>query len=321
MTHFTGQPRTLPAPIGDETGAVAAPARAAVTPSVFSDFSQLTKPRITAMVAITAWIGFEMGRRCVPSVEVASPWLSLLATVAGTSLSCMGASAYNQVIERRTDGLMHRTRHRPLPAGRATVPAVLALATALSLLGVTMLAVSVRPLAAVISAATILGYALIYTPLKRLSTVNTIVGAVPGALPPVIGYAASTGRVDARSLSMFAILFLWQLPHFLAIAWLYREDYARADLKMLPVIDTDGRATTRQILLGCLALLPLGLLPTMLGMSGMLYFTGALLCGLVFLASGVALERTRSRGHARLLFFISLLYVPAVFALMLLDKP
>ncbi|MCE9591814.1 MAG: heme o synthase [Planctomycetes bacterium] len=282
-----------------------------------SDVSQLTKPRITLLVVATAWIGFVIGS---DAAHVVHPWVVLAGTLVGTALSCMGASAFNQVLERDVDALMNRTKDRPIPSGRVSVTAAALLGTVLSCLGVGILAVTTNTATAALSAITILSYALIYTPMKRVSSVCTIVGAVPGALPPVMGYVAAAGGPGVAAWAMFAILFLWQLPHFLAIAWLYRDDYAAAGLPMLPVLDPDGRATARQILLGCLVMLPIGLAPTAVGMSGKIYFVGALIAGLVFLAFGVRLALNRTRANARALFFASLVYLPLVFALMVIDR-
>lgn len=282
------------------------------------DLSILTKPRITVMVAVTAYIGFAIAARGV-IMSAGEYWFALIATLIGTSLSCMGASTFNQVLERDTDALMQRTADRPIPAGRVSARAASGLGLTLCLVGVAVLLL-VNPLTAALSAFTIASYVLVYTPLKRVSSVCTIVGAIPGALPPVMGFAAAQDRIGIEAWVMFAILFLWQLPHFLAIAWLYKDDYARAGLPMLPVVDPDGRATSRQILLGCLALLPLGLMPTAIHMSGMIYFVGAMLAGLMFLGFGIALVIGQTRAHARALFFASLIYLPLVFALMVIDR-
>jgi protoheme IX farnesyltransferase len=185
---------------------------------------------------------------------------------------------------------------------------------------VLILAVWVNGLTAVISAFTIFSYAMIYTPLKRVSSISTIVGAVPGALPPVMGYTAVANNVGIEAVLLFGILFLWQLPHFLAIAWLYKEDYARAGMPMLPVIDPDGSSTFRQMLITCMALVPLGMLPTILGVSGRIYFIGALIAGLGFLGFGIALVRGRTRAHARAMFFASLVYLPVVLGLMMANQ-
>jgi protoheme IX farnesyltransferase len=285
----------------------------AACPSRLADYATLTKPRITLMVVVTAYIGFAIGD------PLDTGWLLLLATLLGTGLCCMGASAFNQVLERDVDALMHRTRNRPLPAGRLNAAQATTLAFILSILGVTILACLANALAAALAAFTILSYALAYTPLKRVTSLSTLVGAVPGAMPPVIGFAAATRSVDTAAFLLFAIMFVWQLPHFLAIAWLYRDDYARAHLPMLPVIHPDGGSTFRQILMTCLALVPLGLLPTALGISGTLYFATALCCGAIFLAFAVALILVPSRQRARSLFFASLVYLPLVMAMMLID--
>ena len=290
----------------------------AAVPSKLSDYAQLTKPRITLMVVITAYIGFALGARHLPFADEWS-WVMLVGTLVGTALSCMGASVFNQVYERDTDGMMERTRNRPLPAGRVSPREAKIAGAVLSIAGVLLLWATTNGLAASASAFTILTYALLYTPLKRVTTFAVWVGAVPGAMPPVIGYAAATEAVDVPAVLLFAIMFLWQIPHFLAIAWLYREDYARAGLKMLPVVHPDGASTFRQILATCLPLLPLGLLPTLLGVSGLAYFWVALACGLLFLAFAFALVLDPSRSRARKLFFASLVYLPVVLGAMLID--
>lgn len=282
-----------------------------------SDLSQLTKPRITLMVVATAYIGFVIGG---DSVGVVHHWSVLALTLLGTALSCMGASAFNQAMERDTDLLMKRTADRPVPSGRVPVFVATLLGLLLSGVGVGVLAFAANTFAAAVSAFTIVSYVLLYTPMKRLSSVCTIVGAVPGALPPVIGYVAATGAFGVEAWIMFAILFIWQLPHFLAIAWLYREEYGAAGLPMLPVLDPDGSATARQILVGCLVLLPLGLAPTAIGMCGNVYFIAALAAGGLFLAYGVKLAIHRTRANARALFLVSLIYLPLVFALMVIDR-
>lgn len=308
-------------------GALAMPANIAPTTVAarFSDVSQLTKPRITLMVVITAFIGYALAVRQQAGLigvtqVIASSGLTLIGTLIGTALSCMGAAALNQVMERDSDALMHRTQDRPLPAGRMGASHAATIGVTLAAFGVGALYLLANPLTAALSAFTIASYVLLYTPMKRVSSISTIVGAVPGAMPPVMGYAAASGEIGVAAVLMFAILFLWQLPHFLAIAWLYRDDYARAGMPMLPVLDPQGGSTFRQVLLGCLALLPLGLMPTMMGISGRVYFLGALMAGLIFLASGVALILGRSHRHARVMFFVSLLYLPTVFALMLMDQ-
>ena len=276
------------------------------------DYAEMTKLRITLMVVITAYVGFALAG--------GGDAVTLLATLLGTALSCMGASALNQVYERDTDALMRRTRTRPMPTGRVGVGEGVGLGVGLAAGGVALLAVLTTPLAALLAAATVVLYVLVYTPLKRVTTLNTLVGAAPGAAPPLIGCAAASGAIDLPALVVFAIMFVWQLPHFLAIAWLYRDQYADAGLRMLPAVEPDGRSTFRQVLAGCLALLPLGLLPTAIGASGGVYFAVALLAGLGFGACGVWLVVRRGRTQARLLFFASLVYLPAVLTVMMIDR-
>ncbi len=297
----------------------AAPSDSAEFRRILADLAELSKLRITVMVAITAFVGFLLGRAAMPA-PAAPGWLTLAATLIGTSWSCIGASVFNQVYERDTDALMRRTRHRPVAAGRISPAQALWFGSAAALLGVITLAVLTTPLAAVVSAFTIWSYTLVYTPMKRVSSASTIVGAVPGALPPVIGYAAATGTIGLPAVALFAIMFLWQLPHFYAIAWMYRDQYAAAGFPMLPVLDPTGRSTFAQALLHCVLLVPVSLLPTLVGISGWLYFAGALVCSLTFMSLAVVLVFKRSRAWARILFFASLIYLPAVLVLMFVDR-
>lgn len=289
--------------------------REARTPSLLADVCTMTKVRITAMVAVTAYVGYSMGLAMPGAIE---GWMVVAATLLGTSLACMGASVLNQVCEIDTDKLMERTRNRPLPTGRISPLSGALLGVGLSLAGVGLLAAFTTWLAAGLAAFTIVSYVTIYTPMKRLHHVSTIIGAVPGALPPVIGYAAATGQITAEPMAVFAIMFLWQLPHFLAIAWLYREDYARGGFPMLPVIDPTGRSTFRQILIGSMALIPLGLLPALIGMTGLVYFVGSLAAGLILFVFSVRLVRHQTRSAARQLFFATLIYLPALLILLIL---
>lgn len=291
------------------------------------DLRHLTKPRIMKMVLVTAAIGFVMARRGSGDMAgasiaqvVMSQWGILTMTLIGLALACAGSSTLNQYLERDVDARMQRTRDRPLPAGRRSPRTVLALGVGLSVLGVAWLALWVNPLTGVLTAFTVVSYVLAYTPLKRVTSTSTIVGALPGALPPVMGASAATGRLGVEAMLLFAILFLWQLPHFLAIAWMYREDYARAGMPMLPVLDPTGASTFRQMALCCLALIPLGLTPTVLGVSGTIHFFVALAAGLGFLATAVMLVVQPSHARARLVFFASLIYLPLVYASMLLDQ-
>jgi protoheme IX farnesyltransferase len=282
------------------------------------DYKLLVKPRITMLVVITAAIGFAVAPG-PGGTGVVSSWLGLLATMLGTALACMGASVFNQAWERDTDGRMPRTADRPLPAGRLGIGEAIVLGSVLALGGVLLLAAVANALAAGIAAATILSYAVIYTPLKRVTWLATMIGAVPGAAPPLIGAAAATGRLGIGAWLLFAILFLWQLPHFYAIAWLYCEDYASAGLRMLPVVDTTGERTLRQILISCVALLIAGLLPTLFGISGWAYFTAAVIAGTGFLVLGLRLKQQPTPGRARALFLASLIYLPLVMTMMVVD--
>jgi protoheme IX farnesyltransferase len=283
-----------------------------------SDYKLLVKPRITALVVITAAIGFAVAPGPA-TLGTASVWLGLAATMVGTALACMGASVFNQVWERDTDALMPRTADRPLPAGRVSVGESIALGIALSIAGVALLWLVANWLAAAIAAATIVSYAWVYTPAKRTTWLATMIGAVPGAAPPLIGAAAATGSLGVGAWLLFGILFLWQLPHFYAIAWLYRDDYAAAGLRMLPVVDPAGTRTFRQILISSAALLIVGLLPTVVGISGWWHFAAAALAGGVFLALGLRLKINPSAGRARALFLASLIYLPLVMTTMVVD--
>jgi len=248
-------------------------------------------------------------------------WLLLLHTILGTGLIASGTAALNQWYERAADRKMHRTAGRPLPSGRLTAGRALAFGIALSVAGFVELWLGVNLLSGLIGAFTLASYLFLYTPMKQRTWWSTTVGAIPGAMPPMIGYAAAAGVITRESWVLFAILFLWQFPHFYSIAWMYKEDYARAGIRMLPVVEPDCRSTARQIVLYGIALIPVSLVPGMLGMTGRIYLIGALILGLVYLYSGVrvALERTLVRARAVLL--TSVLYLPLIYGLMLLDRP
>ena len=241
----------------------------------------------------------------------------VLATVLGTALVASGASAFNQVIERDSDLLMRRTRLRPVPDGRLQPREGWVFASVLSLGGLIVLAAGANTLSAAVALATLLSYAAVYTPLKRRTSFATVIGAVPGALPPVIGWAAATNTLSRGGWVLFGILFLWQLPHFLAIAWMYREDYARAGFPMLPVIEPDGHSTGLQAVIYTAALLPLSLAPTLVGMAGPSYFAGAFALTLIFLGLSIQFARTRAVPDARRLFFGSIIYLPLLWILMI----
>jgi len=299
-----------------------APEVPAETPAVSSwvvarpkvaDYLALTKPRIALLVLVTVAVGFLLGGRGV------APPVTLLLTLSGTALVAAGASAWNQYLERERDARMRRTANRPLPRGRLAPADAAAFGTALGLVGLAMLLLGVNAVAAAVAAATFVLYAFVYTPLKPITTLNTAVGAVPGALPPVIGWAAATGRLDLGAWVLFLIVFLWQFPHFLAIAWIYREDYARAGHKMLPTVDPLGAITGRQAAGHALALVPAGLLPAVMGLAGPWYFAGALALGLFYLAYAVRFWSDTCESNARKLLAASFLYLPAVLLLLLLN--
>ena len=279
-----------------------------------ADYLELTKPRITLMVVLTAFVGFALGS--TGGILTGR----LAATLAGTALVAAGASGLNMLLERRTDSLMLRTRNRPLPAGRLRPPEALVWGLALTTTGLALLAWRTGALAAAIAFVTWASYLFFYTPLKTRTSLSTIVGALPGALPPVIGWAAARGRLEPGAFVLFAIVFLWQIPHFLAIAWIYREDYARGGLPMLPVLDPDGRLTGRQAVANTVALLLVSLAPTAAGIAGRAYFAGALTLGLAFTAVAVRAAVLRTPRAARWLFVASILYLVALCTLLLADR-
>ena len=292
------------------------PASSALTVSAGSraaDFAELAKPRITSLVLVTAAVGFAVGGQ--GSID----WLAFFVFMAGTALLCGGASALNQYLERDADALMERTRRRPIPAGRIRPEEALVFGLALSAAGLAVLAF-VNPLTLALGAASLVSYVLAYTPLKRVTSLCTVVGAVPGALPPLMGWAASRGSLGAAGWGLFAILFLWQLPHFLAIGWLYRDDYARGGFPMLAVTDRDGASTGRQAVLYATALLPVTLAAGLLASAGAGYLWGGLVLGLGFLACAAAFAWKRTVGSARRLFLASVLYLPLLLGLMVFDR-
>jgi protoheme IX farnesyltransferase len=289
--------------------AVAAASRGAA-----ADYIELTKPRITLMVVLTTFVGYALG--ATGGILTGR----LAATLVGTALVAAGASCLNMVLERRTDSLMLRTRTRPLPAGRLRPPEALAFGLALTTTGLALLAWRTGTLAAAVAFVTWASYLFLYTPLKTRTSLSTVVGALPGALPPVIGWAAARGQLEPGAFVLFAIVFLWQIPHFLAIAWIYREDYARGGLPMLPVLDPDGRITGRQAVANTLALLLVSLAPTAAGIAGRAYLFGALALGLGFTAVAVRAAVLRTPRAARWLFVASILYLIALCALLLADR-
>ena len=286
----------------------------ALTGTRVADYLELTRPRLCVMALLTVAAGAVLASGSTPD------WRVITHALVGSALVGAGASALNQWLEREVDARMRRTRDRPLPAGRLQPGEVLVLGIASAMGGVIYLAVTLTsPLAAVLAALTFLTYVFVYTPLKRLTSLNTLVGAIPGALPPVIGWTAVRGSVGAEAGALFAVLFLWQVPHFLAIAWIHREDYDRAGLCMLPSVDSEGSATGRQMMVYCLALVAASLMPVVVGGAGPVYLAGALLLGIGFLAYAVGFSLRRTTERARGVLRASLIELPALLALWLLD--
>lgn len=282
------------------------------------DYYELTKPRLNFLVVITTMVGYYMA--CGADMSMAQ-WLLLLHTLIGTALTAASAGTLNQYIERRHDAKMRRTADRPLPAGRIAPSEALVFAVALGTAGVLYLLLLVNPLTATLGAFTLLSYAFIYTPLKRLSTLNTIVGAIPGAIPAVMGWTAARNAVSVEAIALFAIMFIWQIPHFLAIAILYRDDYRAGGFKMLPCIEDDHLISTgRHIILYCLTLIPVSLIPAFIHLSGVVYFAAAVILGLIFLGFGLRATATKTRFDARRLFFASIIYLPLLFAFMMINR-
>src|SRR5262245_59734301 len=278
--------------------------------TLLPEFFALTKPRITFLVLITTLVGFYMGSRQPMNL------LLLLHTIVGTGLVASGASAFNQFFERDLDARMVRTRNRPLPDGRLFENEALIFSSIISIAGVAYLMFFVNVLTGALGAATLMGYILVYTPLKTRIKICTLIGAFPGAAPPVMGWTAARGEVDAIALSLFAILFLWQMPHFFSIAWIFTEDYQRAGFTM----HTSGEHTGRQIIFYCCALIPVSVLPTFFGLTGILYLLGAILLGFIYLGYGFAVALFRSNTHAHRLLRVSVMYLPALLVLMMIDK-
>jgi protoheme IX farnesyltransferase len=278
------------------------------------DFVELTKPRIAVLVLFTVAVGALLAEGSMPSP------LILIHTLVGTALVAAGASTLNQYQERHLDAQMRRTENRPLPTGRVQPLEALVLGIALTLAGGAYLIIQLRqPWAALIAVITFASYVFVYTPLKQLTPSNTIFGAIPGALPPMIGWAAIRGPLNGEALSLFLIVFFWQLPHFYAIAWIYRADYAAAGYRMISTVDATGRKTARGMVGFCVALLFASLLPWYSGLAGPLYLVGAVLLGVGFLFSTLGFARKVSEARARRVLKVSLVYLPSVFGLLVLD--
>src|SRR4051794_32535633 len=278
-----------------------------------NDYLELTKPRITRLILMSTGIGYYFGLQGTLSL-----W-NLLHTLIGVGLIASGTAALNQWWEHEGDAKMQRTRLRPIPSGRVTARRALLFGIAISVLGFAELCLGVNLLTGLLGLFTLLTYLFVYTPLKRKSWHATTLGAIPGAMPPLIGFAAAHNGLTVEAWVLFAILFLWQFPHFYAIAWMYREDYSRAGIKMLPVVDPTGASTIRQILFYSLALIPISLLPRLLGMSGNVYLVGALVLGFVYFYSGVLVARELTRNQARRVLLASIVYLPVLYGLMMAD--
>ena len=281
--------------------------------STAADYIALTKPRLNLLVVATSAAGYYLGAPNGPA------WWPLAEAVAGTALVASGAAVLNQVYERDTDALMRRTRQRPLPDGRVGAAEARVFGGILAALGIIWLGAAANLAAAALAVATLGIYLAVYTPMKRTSSAATLVGAVPGALPPLIGWAAAHGSLSAGGWTLFAIVFLWQIPHFMAIAWLYRDDYRKAGFPMLPVVEADGRRTGQQALLYAAALLPVSLLPTWFGVSGQIYFVIALALGAAMLALAARFSSQRTEATARALFLGSITYLPLIWLAMIAD--
>jgi len=292
-------------------------ARGVTTSSVFFDYWKLTKPEINFLIAITAAAGFCMGS---PEELPHFPWTPFLHTLLGTVLVASGAASLNQLIELRYDAQMRRTAQRPLASGRVAPSHALCFGVFLSVSGVVYLAILTNALASLLAGLTLLSYLFLYTPLKRVTPLCTLVGAIPGAGPPLIGWAAARGHLDPAAWVLFAIVFLWQFPHFMSIAWMYREDYTRAGYLVLPAGENTDRFMIWQTVVPALVLLPVGLIPTITGQSGFVYFGGSLAIGGIFLYYGARFAIRRTNVAARQLLLVSILYLPTVFALLVLGK-
>ena len=279
-----------------------------------SDFLALAKPRLNSLVIATTAVGYYMGAG--NRVDV----LTGVHTLIGTALVAGGAAALNQVAERDVDGQMQRTRLRPMPDGRLRPAEAWWFGVVLVTIGLFQLGFGANLLAAAVALATLVTYISVYTPLKRRTSAATVIGAVPGALPPVVGWAAARGTLTVEALALFVIVLLWQIPHFFAIAWMYREDFKKAGFPFLPVVDPDGRRTARQVVLYASALLPMSLVPTLVGLTGGTYLVGACLLSLGFLILALRFAASRTSNRARSLFLGSIAYLPLLWGLMIAER-
>jgi protoheme IX farnesyltransferase len=304
-------------PILGSLDASVVPARRVAASTVLLDYWELTKPEINFLIAITAAAGFWMAS---PATLAHFPWTLFLHTLLGTVLVASGAATLNQLIELRYDAQMRRTARRPLVSGRISPSHALWFGVSLSALGVVYLGVATNIFASLLAAVTLLSYLFFYTPLKRITPLCTLVGAFPGAAPPLIGWTAARGHLDAAAWVLFAIVFLWQFPHFMSIAWIYREDYARAGYLVLPASELKGRFVAWQSVLPALGLLVVAIVSAVRGQSGIVYFVGAIVLGGAFFYYSARFGLQRTVASARQLLFASVLYLPVLFALLVLDK-
>jgi protoheme IX farnesyltransferase len=286
------------------------------------DYIELTKPRITWLILMSTGIGYFFGLPAGAFRWMGWPsWLSLVTTLIGTALIASGSAALNQWYERESDLKMRRTKSRPIPGGRMLANRALIFGWLLAAAGFLILWLGVNFLSGLLGLITLICYLFVYTPMKQRSSLSTVVGALPGAMPPMIGYAAASGVLTPQAWALFAILFVWQFPHFLAIAWMYKDDYSRAGIRMLPVVEPDGKSTSRQIVGYASTLIPVSLFPTMLGMTGKIYVVGAILLGGWFLYVGIRVAFDRTVRRARQVLLASVIYLPLIYGLMVLDRP
>jgi heme o synthase len=276
-------------------------------------YVELTKPRIAFMLVLTSAAGFYLGS------NGNFDWVLFVHSMVGIALLAFGVATLNQFIERNIDGLMQRTARRPLPSGKLSATEALVFGVALCLIAESYLLFLVNPLTAILGLIVIVGYVLLYTPLKTRTSASTAIGALPGAMPPLMGWTSADNEITLAAWVLFAMLFLWQFPHFLAIAWMYREQYAKAGILMLPVVEPTGKITARQIVIFTVLLLPVSLAPFFIGLAGWIYLVGASVLGLWFLYSSVRAARAKSVPQARKLLLVSVLYLPLIFALMVFN--
>ena len=306
--------KTSPQVVGGASVSATSPTRSIARSGRTLDFVALTKPRLNLLVLLTTVAGLYLGSPNGVALAL------LVHTLIGTALVAGGAAALNQVWERETDRRMRRTSGRPLPRGRLGVAEGTWFGVLLAIAGLVELALGATPAAAAVAGATLISYVLVYTPLKTRTSLATIVGAVPGALPPVIGWAAATGDITLPAIVLFGIVFFWQMPHFLAIAWMYKDDYRNAGIPLLPVVEPDGRRTGRQALLYTAALWPVSLLPALVGLAGAPYSAIATSLGIVFIWLSVVFARDRSHESARQLFLFSITYLPLLLGALVADR-